>query len=302
MRRLIWLAMVALYVAFGLLGVIFLAPNTFVGADLATYQRASHDLWFRGDPYLSAIGAPYNFQYRYPPLLAMLIPVLGWPPLWFAILGASTALVFYYWYRDAGWLGLLPITMLAGAWGQPLINGNVQPVLMAGLALVPRYRRVGAVALAVGTMLKLHPVLGLIWYAGRRDWQALRWYIGASAALLLVQVPWLADFVRYYTTNPDSSPTLYEGFGLRLFGDIPWLTVTAVLGVVAFWFANGRLGWFANLVFQLVALPRLLPTNLALLLSAPFRSRPSMSGATPAVAPAETESEVPLLRGEGPSR
>jgi Glycosyltransferase family 87 len=276
-RRLILIVMVVLYMAFGLLGVIFLAPNTFVGADHATYQRASDALWQHGDPYFGSLGYGYNFQYRYPPLLAMVWPILGWAPLWWALLGLSTAYVFYLWYRDAGWFGLLPIFMLAGAWGQPLINGNAQPILMALLAMVPYYRRAGAVALALGTMLKLHPVLGVVWYAGRRDWRALGWYAGAMAILTLIQAPWLGQFIRYYTTNPDSSPTAYEGFGLRLFGTVPWLVVTAILAIVAYWSANGRLGWFANLVFQLVALPRLIPTNLALLLSSPFRSRKQTS-------------------------
>ena len=136
--RIVWAVMVALYVGFGLLGLIFLAPNTFPGADHATYGRAADALWQHGDPYLGSVGLGYNFQYRYPPLLAELWPVLGWPPLWWLLLGLGTAVTFYFWYTDAGWLGLLPIIMLAGAWGQPLVNGNVQPIMMAFLVLVPR--------------------------------------------------------------------------------------------------------------------------------------------------------------------
>lgn len=272
-RRLILIGILIMYVLFGLLGLVVLAPNTFPGADLAVFQQAGNDLLATGNPYASNETAHYNFQYRYPPLLAMVIPVLGWPPLWYALLAASTAAVFYFWWRDAGWFGLLPIVMLAGPWAQPLINGNVQPILMLLLALVPRFSRAGAVALAVATMLKLHPALGTVWYVGRRDWRGLAWYAGAMAALLAIQAPWLGLFLDYYQTDADASITLYKGWGLRLAGDVAWIVGAAITGLLAFRFASGRYGWMFNMVFQLAALPRLLPTNLALLLSAPLPTR-----------------------------
>lgn len=272
-RRLIWAIMIILYGLLGLLGIAVLAPNTFVGADLEVFQQAGRDLLVHGDPYASNATAHYNFQYRYPPLLAMVIPVLGWEPLWYALLFGSTAAVFYFWWRDAGWFSLLPIVVLAGPWGQVLINGNVQPILMLLLALVPRFRRTGAISLAVATMLKLHPALGVMWYAGRRDWRGLAWYFGAIAALLAIQAPWLDDFIAYYRTDSDAAITLYRGWGLRIAGDVPWLIGTAITGILAWRFASTRYGWMLNIVFQLTALPRLLPTNLALLLSAPLPSR-----------------------------
>ncbi len=272
-RRLILIGILIMYGLFGLLGLVVLAPNTFPGADLAVFQQAGNDLLASGNPYASNDTAHYNFQYRYPPLLAMVIPVLGWPPLWYALLAASTAAVFYFWWRDAGWFGLLPIVMLAGPWAQPLINGNVQPILMLLLALVPRFSRAGAVALAVATMLKLHPALGTVWYVGRRDWRGLAWYVGAMAALLAIQAPWFGPFLDYYQTDSDASITLYKGWGLRLAGDVAWIVGVAITGLLAFRFASGRYGWMFNVVFQMAALPRLLPTNLALLLSAPFPTR-----------------------------
>lgn len=273
LRRVVWATMVALYSLLGLVGVLVLAPNTFVGADLAVFQQAGRDLLTEGNPYAANATAHYNFQYRYPPLLAMLIPVLGFPPIWYGLLAASTATVFYFWYRDAGWHGLLPIVMLAGPWGQPLLNGNVQPILMLLLALVPRFQRVGAVALAAGTMLKLHPALGTVWYVGRRDWRGLGWYLAAIGVLLLIQAPWLGLFVEYYASDADASITLYRGWGLRLAGDVAWIAGSVVTGVLAWRFAATRYGWMLNIVFQLAALPRLLPTNLALLLAAPLPSR-----------------------------
>lgn len=272
-RRILWAVMIGLYGLIGLVGILVLAPNTFVGADLAVFQQAGDDLLTHGNPYASNATAHYNFQYRYPPLLAMLIPVLGWPPLWYALLIGSTAAVFYFWYRDAGWFSLLPIVMLAGPWGQVLLNGNVQPILMLLLALVPRFARAGAVSLAAATMLKLHPALGTVWYIGRRDWRGLAWYAGAIGALLLIQAPWMGLFLDYYQTDSDASITLYRGWGLRLAGDVAWIIGAAITGILAWRFAPTRYGWMLNIVFQLAALPRLLPTNLALLLSAPLPSR-----------------------------
>lgn len=274
-RRILWAVMIGLYGLIGLVGILVLAPNTFVGADLAIFQQAGDDLLAHGNPYVSNATAHYNFQYRYPPLLAMVIPVLGWPPLWYALLFASTAAVFYFWYRDAGWFSLLPIVMLAGPWGQPLLNGNVQPILMLLLALVPRFARVGPVSLAAATMLKLHPALGTVWYVGRRDWRGLAWYAGAIGALLLIQAPWMGLFLDYYQTDSDASITLYRGWGLRLAGDVAWIIGAAITGILAWRFAPSRYGWMLNIVFQLAALPRLLPTNLALLLAAPLPSRRS---------------------------
>jgi hypothetical protein len=272
-RRIVVGVMMALYILFGLLGIFVSAPNTFVGADLSVYQRAGNDLLSIGDPYASNATAHFNFQYRYPPLLAMLMPLLGWPPVWFALLWGSTALVFYFWWRDAGWFGLAPIFMLSGPWGQVLLNGNVQPLLMGLLVLVPYYRRVGAISLAVATMLKLHPILGVVWYLGRRDWTGLAWYAGAIVALLVVQAPWLAEFLDFYANDPDASITLYAGWGLRLAGDVAWLIGAGLAGIAALALARTRYGWLMNIVFQLAALPRLLPTNLALLLAAPLPTR-----------------------------
>ena len=82
------------------------------------------------------MGVPEDYRYRYPPLLAMVIPTR--PPLWFTIIGVATV-VLEAWvaYRVSGPSGLLPVAPLVGAWGQQLINGNVQAVVVALLAITP---------------------------------------------------------------------------------------------------------------------------------------------------------------------
>ena len=267
-----WTILIALYLVFGLLGAWYLVDTTAIGADLETYQRAGHALWSIGDPYASAPSVPEDYRYRYPPLLAMIIPVLGWPPLWFALIALATVVPMYVAYRVAGPAGLLPSALLIGAWGQQLLNGNAQAIVVALLAIVPLWRRTGAVGLAVASMLKLHPALALVWYVGRRDWGALAWFSGAMAVLAAVQLPWLRAMLDFYLADPTATETI-PGMSLRALGVLPWIVGTIVVGVAALWFARSRYGWLLATVLQLVALPRVLLVNLALLLAAPL-SRP----------------------------
>ncbi len=267
-----WIALVALYLLFGLLGAWYLWGTTQLGADLATYQRAGDALWSTGDPYATAAHVPEDYRYRYPPLLAMIIPAVGWPPLWFALVAVATVVPMAIAYRVAGPAGLLPVALLVGAWVQQLLNGNAQAFVVALLAIVPLTRRAGAIGLAVATMLKLHPALAVVWYAGRREWRLLAWYAAAMAVLTLIQLPWLPAMVRFYLADPTATQTI-PGMSLRSLGVVPWVLGTVVVGVAALWFARTRYGWLLATLLQLVTLPRVLLVNLALLLAAPLPPR-----------------------------
>lgn len=267
-----WVALVAAYLSLGLLGAWYLVDTTALGADLATYQRAGAALWSAGDPYADAAAVPEDYRYRYPPLLAMVIPVLGWPPLWFAIIGAATVVPLVVGYRVAGPAGLLPAALLIGPWGQQLLNGNAQAIVVALLAIVPLTKVPGAIGLALATMLKLHPGLAIAWYVGRREWRLLAWYSAAMAVLAAVQLPWLPAMVRFYLADPVATETI-PGMSLRAVGAVPWIVGTLIIGAAAVWFARTRYGWLLATVLQLVALPRVLLVNLALLLAAPLARR-----------------------------
>jgi hypothetical protein len=283
-----WAVLVAFYLFLGLLGAWYLSDTTQAGADLATYQRAGEALWTTGDPYAASASVPEDYRYRYPPLLAMVIPVLGWPPLWYTIIAIATVVPMVVGYRVSGPAGLLPVALLIGAWGQQLINGNVQAVVVALLAIVPLTRGVGAIGLAVATMLKIHPVLAIVWYAGRKEWRLLGWYAAAMAVLTLIQLPWLPEMVDFYLNDPLATETI-PGMSLRALGVWPWIIGTAAVGVAAFWFARTRYGWLLATLLQLVALPRVLLVNLALLLAAPLPPRAAEGSAErPQPAPSAT--------------
>jgi hypothetical protein len=278
-----WLILIGLYVLFGVLGGLFLWGSTSPGADYQTYQRAADALWTTGDPYQDAAAYPEDYRYRYPPLLAMLFPLLAWPPLWFGLVAIATVIPIYLGWRQAGPAGLLPAALLVGAWGQQLVNGNAQAFVVALLAIVPLAGGWGAVGLALATMLKLHPALALVWYAGRREWRLLGWYAAALAVLVVVQLPWLGAFVDFYVNDPVATETI-PGMSLRVLGTIPWLAILVVGCVAAFLGARSPYGWLMATILQLLALPRVLLVNLALLLAAPLPRHAARSG-SPAEGP-----------------
>lgn len=290
--RLGWAVLIGLYLALGIAGAVYLAPTTVIGQDLATYQRAGELLWSGENPYSGQSNLGQENQYRYPPLLAMVIPVLGWPPLWYGLLGVATAATIWLWYRTAGLAGLLVPALLVGAWGQQLLNGNSQAIVVWLLAITPLVggtslggrasMALGPMALAVATMLKIHPVIGLVWFAGRRDWRAIGLYTAACAVLLLVQLPWLGDFIDYYLNDPAAAETI-PGMSLRAIHPAVWVLGFLVVLALAWRYAGTRYGWLLATVAQLVALPRVLLVNLALLLAAPLppRRRDPGAGSSP---------------------
>jgi hypothetical protein len=270
--RLGWGVLIGLYLTLGIAGAVYLAPTTVIGQDLATYQRAGELLWAGENPYSGQSDLGQEDQYRYPPLLAMVMPVLGWPPIWYTLLAAATAATIWLWYRTAGLPGLLVPALLVGAWGQQLLNGNSQAIVVWLLAITPLTTRYGPGALALATMLKIHPVIGLVWFAGRRDWRGMGLYGLASGLLLLVQLPWLGDFLDYYLTDPAAAETI-PGMSLRAIHPVVWVIGIVVVLLIAWRYAGTRYGWLLATVAQLVVLPRVLLVNLALLLAAPLPPR-----------------------------
>ncbi len=104
--------------------------------------------------------------------------------------------------------------------------------------------------------------------------------------LLAVQLPWLGDFVRYYLTDPAAAETI-PGMSLRAIHPAVWVVGIVVMLVLAWRYAETRYGWLLATVAQLVALPRVLLVNLALLLAAPLPPR-QPAAQTASGAPATT--------------
>ena len=106
--------------------------------------------------------------------------------------------------------------------------------------------------------------------------------------LTLIQLPWIPDMIEFYLADPVATETI-PGMSLRALGVAPWIIGTVAVGIAAFVFARTRYGWLLATLLQLVALPRVLLVNLALLLAAPLPPR-AAQGSTerPRPAPSAT--------------
>jgi hypothetical protein len=247
----------------------YVAPSTVLLADYRTYVGASHSLYGQGNPYLANAGKGLEFQYRYPPLLAILMPAIRW--IWFPLLAVGTLVPLTIRYRRNGPKGLLFPIQIAPAWASTLLNGNAQGLTIGMTALAPSWIRAGAVLVAIATWVKLYPICVVVWWIGQRNWTALRWFSVSFLGLGLLQLPWLRLFITYSQTQI-SLPTQSS---VRSLGTIPWLAAIAILIYLTFNGAArdsetpGDRGWLFCVLLQMAVLPRFQVANLPLLLMHP---------------------------------
>ncbi len=78
--------------------------------------------------------------------------------------------------------------------------------------------------------------------------------------------------MRFYLHDAAAVDTI-PGMSLRALGPLVWAAGVVIVGIAAVLAARGRWGWLLATLLQLVALPRVLLVNLALLLAAPLPSR-----------------------------
>lgn len=258
------------WIAYGVIGLLLLwlasvtVPPLHWGTDLKPYQQAGRDLWTLGDPYITTLTQPEEAQYRYPPLLAMLMPLIGWDPIWYGLLAVALVIPFWYGNREGNWpplLALAPLMLFS------FPSGNAQLLIIALLVLVPRHARAGPIALALATWIKVWPALAVLWFIGRRDWTGLAWFAGAMGILGLIQTPWLAIWVHYWLTS--QAAYTVSGIALRvLFGEPVWLVIAGLNAAAAVLWAKRRIGWSLSIWLLLTALPRIFVPSLTILAAA----------------------------------
>lgn len=262
---LVRVAVVAVVTAVAIWLVWLLIPSTAPAADLRTYQAGTESFYETGDPYAVNAERGLEEQYRYPPLLAMVLPALEWA--WFPLLALAWTFVFWIRWREAGPWGLLLPLGVIGLWGQLLIAGNAEAFVVAGLIVVPLHRRTGALGAAVATWLKIYPAAVVLFYIARRDWQALRWYAASVAVLGLIQLPWLDDYARYAMSDGAAVPA---GMSPRFLGPAAWGFATVVMASHVFVHArHASKAWAFTVGTMLMAIPRIIVPTLALVLAHP---------------------------------
>ena len=287
-------------------------PTDHVGYDFRFYWTAARQLLDGGSIYSAQqLAGPYPPQgqegFLYPPPLAALVTPLAalfptdpLPGLW--IWSGLAALVLVVTVlalartEDLG--GRFPL--LRGRWAwvlvgaafalppvvDELVNGNVH-LFIAGLmaaAWIGLRRhdaagdRAAGIALGIATVVKLFPVLLLLWLVLRGRWRPVGWAVAGALGLAVLTLPvtgvqpWLdyptvlANMAAPIDVSASLSPTVWLapllGFGLAR------VVVTAAVLAVLLWVsrrADERVGYAAAIVLALLATPALWTHYLSIL-------------------------------------
>jgi hypothetical protein len=150
--------------------------------------------------------------------------------------------------------------------------GNVYVLLAAAVA---------ASAWPAILLTKVTPGIGLVWYAVRREWQALAVAIGLTTAIVLVSaLIWPSAWIDWITALSRAPGSPQKGIPVPLLVRLP-----IALGIVA-WGAQRGSKWTVA-VGAAVASPNLGPSSLTFLLAIPRLQRslrPQHGGAEPVAA------------------
>ena len=220
------------------------------GADAFTYWSAPYDNPYPGPQ----LGLPGAYLYP-PPFIQVLAPLRLLP--WEAFHAVWAALGFGALIFLVGPIGgALAITLLPFVY-RDLLVGNIH--LMLGVAIVLGIRYSSAWAFPILT--KLTPGVGLLWFAGKRDWKGVAVGLGAAAAIALASFAlapslWFEWLARLRGDSARAGDVYVALIGVRL-------ALAAAIVVYAGW--RGR-AWLVPLAVVL-AVPILWPDSLAILLA-----------------------------------
>lgn len=193
-RRAIWHGLIVAGVIFNATFMLFWFPRLDLWIDAHAWADIDlSDLYGSGAGSLEVIGA-----FRYSPAIAWLFyPAtwLSWPALIaLYLLLSGLAIVALTGRRALLFVVAFPPVLLE------LFNGNIH--LFLALAVWAGLRWPAAWAFVLLT--KVTPGIGVLWFAGRRDWRGLAIALGATAAIVVVGVAiapnlWL-EWIRMLTS------------------------------------------------------------------------------------------------------
>lgn len=263
------LAVVLLGAAMLVIGVTTVVPNWHL-TDLKAYLAAGEVLASGGNPFeveLWERGLPFYYHYS-PWFAALFVPLLGLPSAlvhvgWSLLLAVAAVISLIPLVRQHGWRALPLLLMMAFLYLNLIAEGNVQPLLLAGLVWTLE-RRAGPLMIGIAASLKLVPILLALVYVGRREW--MKAIIAGIATGVL-----LAPTLVY-----DIAPTAVETGGTGLFTSAPvlWAALVAIALAATLLLARTSIAWLAAATATIIALPRLLVFDLTNLLTAIPARRP----------------------------
>jgi hypothetical protein len=264
-------------------------------ADTRAYYDAARRL-NEGQPLYAAAGdATTPTYYFYPPLLAILMrPFAGLPFHVFAL--GWEAVVVASFVALLRRLGANRRTFIAlGILGMPI--GWAIGVAQAHVPLTLLLAIGQPWSIALATNIKLFPVLIVVWWLGRRQYQA----VGALAGwlLLLAFLQWLVE--------PAGSTAFFSAVGLDqtagvrnlspyAISPVLWAILAAGGGIAALLLAPTRWGWPAAVALATLASPRLLLYMLTGLLAAVRQPDPAASAREIVRVPEAAETHVKSAR------
>jgi hypothetical protein len=274
-RRLANLAVFALAVIGALAGVA-VAWNHVLSdplADAHAYYEAAARLNAGQALYPPGLDPSGNHIYLYPPLLAVVLRPLALLPFeWFAAAWEAIVVVAFVLLlqhlgvrRRSTWLavGILGVPI---GWALTVAQAHLPLTLLVALGQ--------PWSIAVAANLKLFPALIVLWWLGRRDWEAAAAFAMWSGLLVLAQA----------VLEPAGSFAYFQSVGFEQLGEVRnispytispllWggLLVVGCLAVLGA--ARTRWGWPVAVAVATLAPPRLLVYMLSGLLAAVRRPR-----------------------------
>jgi hypothetical protein len=256
------------------LGLLTLALVAFGIIPYDLHPNDSHAYWAVNptDPYREArVGQTDAFLYA--PVVAQLIaPLTALPFETFRLVWGAVSL-------GALALAGAAFTLVVPGVIEDLVRGNIH--ILLAVAVLAGFRYPGTWAAILLT--KVTPGIGLIWFAVRREWQALGWV--ALTTVLLVAASVLVgggalwgEWIRVLLTAADAQRT-YTYLGIA---PPPLLVRLPLAAAVAAWAGLTSRRW-AVPVAAFLALPVIWPSGFALLAAVPplwLADRPPRGAAT----------------------
>ena len=243
-------AAIGVTVAFAVLALSQLAVPGWWGQDTDAYWDAAMRLR-AGAPLYPPLASPdASDVYRYAPWFALLwvpmtyLPQVAAYAIWGVVCVGAAVFAASLSARLgglAGWtLAILMLALLVPA----AASGNVQPLLVAGLA-VGVERRSGPLWIALASSLKVAPILLTAVYVGRRQWG--RAAIAVAITLALVAPMLLFDLRSYPVDVAAATGPLATELALAL---------AIVAALVAARWSGSRYAWLVAALAVVLAIPR----------------------------------------------
>lgn len=146
------------------------------------------------------------------------LPLLAGGWVWGLLMFGATVLGLILIWPKVGAGGavlLAPVLILWLPTTSALFWANVNGLIFCLLAVAWRFPRTASVAIGIAAAIKLVPILGIAWLAGKRDWRGVAWAVAIPVAATLIVLAWkgpatLTDFItlRLNQVTPDiNTPT-----------------------------------------------------------------------------------------------